>query len=46
MAIGSNGNAVSDQAAEYLTPSVEAEPDVDSTALFCFGIPLLCVRDD
>lgn len=40
MAVSPNGDTIRNQATKNLTPSVEAEPDVDSTALLCFGIPL------
>lgn len=41
---GSNGDTVRDEASEDLTPAIKAEPDVDTAALFLFGVPLYHVR--
>ena len=40
MFLGTDGDAVGDYSAEDLADAVEAEPDVDAAALFCFCIPL------
>ena len=37
---GAHGDAVRDNTAEDLADTVEAEPDVDSAALFFFRVPL------
>ena len=41
---GPNCNTICDEASENLAPAVKAEPDVDTAALFFFGVPLYYVR--
>lgn len=40
MTLCADSNTIGHKATQNLTPTIEAEPDIDTAGLFIFGVPL------